>query len=466
MSTSKPFDTMLNISNNSIEKDFPRMGLKSFGMLDNPWARRRTLRSVGVLLLLAFAAMWLPWTQYVRARGAVTNLRADRRPQSLMAAIPGRIEAWYVQEGDAVQAGDTLVRISEVKAEYADPALLERTAEKLDAAEGQRDAYAASLEAYALRLAAMEANRDLDLSVAAQKVEQARLKVAADSAKASAARLDAEVAGTRLARREALYADGLASLTDLEARRLENRKAEAALTAAEADWTASRAALKAAQLTRSAKRREYADKLAKLAVDRAKAEADLAGGEAKVAELRNQYANYEARQGFRYVTAPQSGRIARALALGLGETVKAGEPLVTIVPDDGLRAVEMYVDPMDLPLLHAGGEVRFLFDGWPAVFFSGWPRLQYGTFPGEIVAIDRMIGDEGQYRVLVAEPASSPWPETLRAGSGARGIALLEQVSVGYELWRQFNGFPPDFYSGPDGLEDGPKGKVKKRIGK
>jgi len=466
LSTSKPLDTMLNISNNSIEKDFPRMGLKSFGMLGNPWARRRTLRSVGVLLLLALAAMWLPWTQYVRARGAVTNLRADRRPQALMAAIPGRIEAWHVQEGDAVQAGDTLVRISEVKAEYADPALLERTAEKLAAAEGQRDAYAAGLEAYALRRTAMEANRDLDLSVAAQKVAQARLKVAADSAKAEAARLDAEVAATRLDRREALYADGLASLTDLEARRLENRKTEAAMTAAEADWTASRAALTAAELARAAKRREYADKLAKLAVDRAKAEADLAGGEAKVAELRNQLANYQARQGFRYVTAPQPGRIARALTLGLGETVKAGDALVTIVPDDGLRAVEMYVDPMDLPLLHVGGEVRFLFDGWPAVFFSGWPRLQYGTFPGEIVAIDRMIGDNGRYRILVAEPQAAPWPEALRAGSGARGIALLEEVSVGYELWRQFNGFPPDFYSGPEGNGEGPKGKVNKRIGK
>lgn len=466
MWTFKRKDEMLNISKNSIDKDFPMLGLRSFGMLENPWARRRTLRSVGVLLLLALAAMWLPWTQYVRARGAVTNLRADRRPQALMAAIPGRIAAWYVQEGDAVQAGDTLVRISEVKEEYADPALLERTAEKLAAAEGQRDAYAAGLEAYALRQEAVEANRDLDLSVAAQKIEQARLKVAADSAKATAARLDAEVARTRLDRREALYAEGLASLTDLEARRLENRKNAAALTAADAEWTASRAALTAAELTRSAKRREYADKLAKLAVDRAKAEADLAGGEAKVAELRNQLANYEAREGFRYVLAPQAGRIARALTLGLGETVSAGDALVTIVPDDGLRAVEMYVDPMDLPLLHVGGEVRFLFDGWPAVFFSGWPRLQYGTFPGEIVAIDRMIGDNGKYRILVAEPAGAPWPEALRAGSGARGIALLEQVSVGYELWRQFNGFPQDFYSGPDTSEDGPKGKVKKRIGK
>lgn len=442
------------------------MGLKSFGMLGNPWARRRTLRAVGVLLLMAFLAMWLPWTQYVRARGTVTNLRPDLRPQALMAAIPGRIAAWYVQEGDAVQAGDTLVRITEIKAEYADPALLERTQEKLAAAKGQRDAYTAGIEAYSKRKAAMEANRDLDLSVAAQKVEQARLKVAADSAKAMAARLDAEVATTRLARREAMYEEGLASLTDLEARRLENRKADAAFTAAEADWTASRAAHVAAELSLAAKRREYADKLASLAVDRAKAEAELAGADAKVAELRNQLANYEAREGFRYILAPQAGRIAQALTMGLGETVKEGDALVTIVPDDGLRAVEMYVQPMDLPLLQLGGEVRFLFDGWPAVFFSGWPRLQYGTFPGEIVAIDRMIGDDGRYRILVAEPQAAPWPEALRAGSGARGIALLEEVSVGYELWRQFNGFPPDFYSGPDaaGAEKG--GKVNKRIGK
>jgi membrane fusion protein, adhesin transport system len=34
----------------------------------------------------------------------------------------------------------------------------------------------------------------------------------------------------------------------------------------------------------------------------------------------------------------------------------------------------------------------------------------------------------------------------LRVGSGARGFALLNDVPIWYELWRQLNGFPPNFY--------------------
>jgi len=31
-------------------------------------------------------------------------------------------------------------------------------------------------------------------------------------------------------------------------------------------------------------------------------------------------------------------------------------------------------------------------------------------------------------------------------GGGANGIALLKDVAIGYELWRNINGFPPEYY--------------------
>jgi hypothetical protein len=33
----------------------------------------------------------------------------------------------------------------------------------------------------------------------------------------------------------------------------------------------------------------------------------------------------------------------------------------------------------------------------------------------------------------------------------AKGFVLLDQVSLGFELWRQANGFPPTLSSGPQG---------------
>ena len=93
-----------------------------------------------------------------------------------------------------------------------------------------------------------------------------------------------------------------------------------------------------------------------------------------------------------------------------------------------------------------GGSV-LQFDGWPAIVFSGWPNTSYGTYGGQIFAIDNFISDNGKYRVLVApDPKDPPWPEALRVGSGTTNLLLLKEVTIGYELWRKLNGFPPDYY--------------------
>ena len=170
--------------------------------------------------------------------------------------------------------------------------------------------------------------------------------------------------------------------------------------------------------------------------------------EATVTKLENQYSNYEQRIKYRYIMAPQNGYIAKAIQVGIGETIKEGAEIVNIVPADADLAVEMFVQPVDLPLIKLGNKVRFIFDGWPAIVFSGWPQISNGTFGGVVVAIDQFAGPSNQYRVLVVEdPEEEAWPDLLRIGSGADGIALFNDVPVWYEIWRQLNGFPADFYS-------------------
>jgi hypothetical protein len=43
------------------------------------------------------------------------------------------------------------------------------------------------------------------------------------------------------------------------------------------------------------------------------------------------------------------------------------------------------------------------------------------------------------------DQAEPPWPDErfVRFGSRARAWVLLEEVKLGYELWRQLNNFPP-----------------------
>jgi HlyD family secretion protein len=148
------------------------------------------------------------------------------------------------------------------------------------------------------------------------------------------------------------------------------------------------------------------------------------------------------------ILAPQDGQIVQANKSGIGEILKDGETITLIVPKRMDYAVEMYVNPMDLPLIQVGQSVRFVFDGFPAIVFSGWPESSYGTFSGKIMAFENSIGQNGRYRVLVAEDKDTrPWPDQLKLGTGAKGILLLKDVPIWYELWRNINGFPPDFYS-------------------
>ncbi|MEI2710420.1 MAG: hypothetical protein V9E96_15610 [Chitinophagaceae bacterium] len=118
-----------------------------------------------------------------------------------------------------------------------------------------------------------------------------------------------------------------------------------------------------------------------------------------------------------------------------------------LFPTDIQYAIELFVEPMDLPLIDKGQKVRFVFDGFPAIVFSGWPNNSYGTFGGIVTAVETSVSINGKFRVLVAEDVNDkPWPKLLRMGGGANGIALLKDVPIYYELWRNINGFPPEYY--------------------
>jgi RND family efflux transporter MFP subunit len=155
------------------------------------------------------------------------------------------------------------------------------------------------------------------------------------------------------------------------------------------------------------------------------------------------------RQSVQIVRAPRDGIIQRVNAGDTATYVTAGQPVATFVPDDVDRAVELFIDGRDVALVREGSPVRLQFEGWPVVQVSGWPSVAIGTFAGRVVAIDPSAQTNGRFRVLVAEDAEDgpAWPDKgyVRFGSGARGWILFETVSVGYEIWRQLNNFPPNF---------------------
>lgn len=439
---------MLNISSNKIKDRIPFSGAKSLIMTLPEKESQKRIRLLAWLIAVIFISLFLPWTQSIRSKGYVTALRPEQRAQTIHSIIAGRIEKWYVTEGAFVNRGDTILRISEIKDEYFDSMLLPRTQMQVDAKALSAEAYKEKVGALQAQLQALRENNVLKIQQAENKLKMAELKVQSDSIKFQQAKVNFDIGKQQLDRAEQLYAEGLRSLTDLESRRLKFQDVQAKLLSVENDYLISQNEMISARIELNTIDNEFRDKIAKTRSEIYTAMSSQYDAEATTTKLENQYSNYEARTGFRYILAPQNGYLAKAIQVGIGETIKEGDQILNIIPSDADLAVEMYVQPVDLPLVKIGNKVRFIFDGWPAIVFSGWPRISNGTFGGVVVAIDQYAGTNNQYRVLVAQdPEEEAWPEMLRIGSGADGIALLNDVPVWYELWRQLNGFPADYYT-------------------
>ncbi|WP_295182116.1 HlyD family efflux transporter periplasmic adaptor subunit [uncultured Christiangramia sp.] len=407
--------------------------------------------------LLKFSAifgvivLFLPWTQTISGNGSVTTLSPEQRPQTIQSVIPGKIEKWFVNEGDYVEKGDTILHITEVKNEYFDPSLVERTGDQVASKSNSLKSYDQKISALGTQLQALAQERELKLEQARNKLEQAKLKTKSDSIDLQAAKTNLSIAETQFNRTKTLQEEGLKAMTDVEEKRLKLQETQAKLISQENKLMASRNDIINARIEINRTAAEYSDKISKTQSDRSSAESGKFDAQAEVSKLENAYTNYEMRQDLYYVKAPQNGYINKAIKAGIGETFKEGEQLVNIMPSDYDLAVETFVKPIDLPLLHKGEEVRVQFDGWPAIVFSGWPNVSYGTYGAKVVAIENFISPNGKYRVLLAPDENDhEWPDALRVGSGANTLALLEDVPIWYELWRHLNGFPPNYYT-PEG---------------
>lgn len=391
--------------------------------------------------------LFLPWTQTISGRGFLTTLKPDQRPQTIQSVIPGRIEKWFVREGDFVQKGDTILRISEIKSEYFDPSLLNRTEQQLDAKELSVVSYEEKMKALNSQIGSLMQERSLKLEQAQNKLAQAKLKVVSDSIDWEAAKTNLSIAERQYNRINTLMEEGLKSLTDLETKKLKLQETQAKLISQENKYLAAQNEVLNWEMELGRIQAEYGDKISKIRSDRFSAQSSQLEAKAQVAKLENDFSNYQIRTSMQFVLAPQDGYINKAIKGGIGEAFKEGEGLVRIMPALHDLAVETYVDPIDLPLVRMGEKVRIQFDGWPAIVFRGWPNLSYGTYGGMVVAIENYISENGKYRILIApDPLDHEWPTGVRVGSGAFTLALLEDVPIWYEIWRQLNGFPPDYY--------------------
>lgn len=426
--------------------------MSALQLVKTPAFVRKYIKWMGVLFfLLPFLALFLPWQQNVSANGQVTAFSPSERVQTIDAPVSGMITKWYVQEGSKVKEGDLLLEISDT-----DPKFQQRLSSLRDNQEDKLSAKANELKSYELQLKNLISSRDAKISAAEFKLDVANQKIRSSSESVSSAIATLDTADAQINRLRRLYDDGLVSKRDVEVAERDHIIAERNLNSAKAQLASAQAEAKSAR--------------AEIQEITADTQASLASTQGVVSKIRGELADSQnsltgaeinlSRQQMQRIVAPRSGTIFRLPVNSQSQIIKQGDQLLVIVPDTAQRSVELWVDGRDAPLITTGEEVRLEFEGWPAILVPGWANVGVGTFEGEIAFVDPTDNGSGQFRVMVVPKNDGhDWPSAqfLRQGVSAKGWILLQQVSIGYEIWRILNGFPPRIDHVPDIHQSGGK---------
>jgi membrane fusion protein, adhesin transport system len=425
----------------------------SFQSLGSPSRLRFfALLLIVLFFVVVFCLLFVPWQQTVTGVGKVTVFDPVNRPQSIEAQLSGRIKKWYVKEGQSVEAGELLAELDDIDPKYLSPLQVPQLEAQKQALAQRQKATQMRIVALNRQLASLSVSQQASLPAAGVRVQQNRVRVFAAQQSVIAAEQAEKTAKYNFDRLQSLFDKGLRSRRDYELAELDYRRAQTELERARAQFGVSQQDVSVSSLDQSKVLGDTSAALANVSSALASAQESLASTQAEISKLDVEVEGLRRRVSLREIRSPRAGTVVRIMRLGEGETVSEGMVIATVVPFSTDQAVELYVSDWDAVLLKQNDPVRLQFSGWPAIQFSGWPSIATGTFGGRVAVIDAVDDGTSRYRVLVRpdmakveEGRDQPWPSQthLRPGTTASGWILLRRVPLGYELWRQFNGFPP-----------------------
>lgn len=407
------------------------------GLSFGKWTMRTAYFLVTVFVTVPLLALFAPWQQHVSGSGRVIAFTPLDRPQDIEAPVKGRVVEVHVTEAQYVNEGDPLVQLVDI-----DPDKIPRIQAKIEATHKDLEFSKMQADSLKSRVTILQQARDLVISAFRAKADAAKESLRSSREKLRGFEAERDFARDKEKRIARLTPEFAAEIDHLEAK-AKLRKCNALVEVGKADVDRAIAAERNA-LAELGKERESAN--ASIAGARAKEQ----GERAKIAALSAKLADLEGElreQKSQLVKAPRAGRVFR-LSVNTGSSiVKQGQVLLQIVPRTSRPAVELYVRGVDAPLIEEGRKVRLQFEGWPAVQFVGWPAVAIGTFGGVVKLVDPTDSGRGRFRVVILPDPddTNDWPSSrwLRQGVRTKGWILLNEVSLGYEIWRQLNGFPP-----------------------
>ena len=413
-----------------------------------------------LLLIVALCLYFVPWQQSVTGYGQVIIFSPMERPQNIEAQIPGRIVKWNIVEGQDVKAEEIIAELEDIDSKFLN---LNQSA-RLNSQRGfmqngitEANARQSALQA---QLKDLESSRRAAIPAAEQRALQAEDAVTQAEQNVTQARQSVTTAELNFKRLQELFEKGLRSKRDLELAELEIITAKTRLESTNAALEVARKSVQVAQLEKDRIVNDTSAQLNNIRATQASVRETIAKTNSDIEKVAIDLGNVQQRSEQRIVRASRAGKVVRVFKGGSGETVKAGDVLAVLSPNSQDQAVELYLTDYDAPLVSVGRQVRLNFAGWPAVQFVGWPSIAVGTFAGRVKVMDAIDDGQKRFRVIITPDEKliragkeEPWPklDQLRPGAEVNGWVMLDTVSLGFELWRQFNAFPPTVQRGPIG---------------
>ncbi|MEZ6095845.1 MAG: HlyD family efflux transporter periplasmic adaptor subunit [Pirellulaceae bacterium] len=390
------------------------------------------------LLLICIGMAFLPWQQSSRGSGEVIAYVPQERQQTVQSPSKGIVDrvADGLVEGTVVRKGDFLL---ELQPDAAD--LKERLEAQVAQLETKEQAALRKVDVYRDVVTAFEEAAAFTVKSAEDLLESAIRKVSSKTELIRSYEAKELQARKNYERQQQLANRGVTAEMELEKYLKDWDVAKGELESLHQDIAALEKERDAKQNELEEKKREARAKIEKARADENSAVGELAMVRKEMQDVEIKLSSLERTT----IVAPRDGTVFRMPVYERGQTVKEGQDLLTIVPEISQLAVELYIPGNDMPLVATGDHVRLQFEGWPAVQFAAWPSVAVGTFGGQVATVDATDNGEGKFRVLVLpDPESPEWPseQFLRQGVRVNGWVMLNEVKLGWEIWRQLNGFP------------------------
>ena len=373
-------------------------------------------------------ACFAPVDRIVRAEGRIIAAAHSQIVQHLEGGIVTEI---LVREGQAVKAGDVLMRLSDVQANTS----VQQGQSKLWALKAQQARLTAEVEgliepkfeadipteyqqlemnAFKERSTRMQSEK----SALTQLVSQRRAELAETKSRANSLATELELARKQSALMEGLFKKGAASQMEM----LDAQGRSQRLTTQYNDAAGSITRLQAAVNEASARLDEANAKT------RADIRTELSQVSSDISKFALAVDGDEDRLARTEVRAPASGFVNRLHFNTIGGVVKPGEPLLEITPNDGPVAVEARVRPDDRASLRPGLDTRILI--------GAYDYAVYGALDGKVIEVsaDTLPDEHGQrfYRVVIQTQSAKGLlaQQAILPGMTARADVVLGQRSV------------------------------------